>query len=175
MWWFTADQHFDHTNIMKHCNRPFSSVEEMNEHMIEIWNKYITGADVVIVAGDWTLHHKRQYVYEKFTKRVRGNVIFLKGNHDWWLKGDKYIYHRTIKGQGIAVSHYPMRTWKNHQHGWWNLHGHSHGTLAPLYNQLDIGVDVAFQFYNEYRPFSFEEIKQIMEERKTTEEEKWER
>ena len=34
-----SDSHFYHENIIKYCNRPYSSVDEMNADMIEKWNK----------------------------------------------------------------------------------------------------------------------------------------
>lgn len=48
MIFFTADTHFGHENILKLCNRPFSTVENMNETMIAAWNGRITGADTVL-------------------------------------------------------------------------------------------------------------------------------
>lgn len=157
MYWFTADLHLDHTNIMKHCNRPFKYVEEMNEKLIENWNRVVKKGDVVVVAGDFTLHHDANYVHEKFTSKLNGNKIFLKGNHDYWLKEKRYLYHKKIENQFVAVCHYPFRTWKNSQHGAWNLHGHSHGELSPFKNQIDVGVD-RWNYY----PVSFENIKEIL-------------
>lgn len=34
MIYYTADPHFGHRNILAHCNRPFSSVEEMDKALI---------------------------------------------------------------------------------------------------------------------------------------------
>lgn len=36
--WFTSDHHFNHANIIKFTDRPYSTVEEMNEAMIAGWN-----------------------------------------------------------------------------------------------------------------------------------------
>ena len=163
-YWFTADQHFDHTNIMKHCKRPFKNVHAMNNYLMARWNEVVKGGDVVIVAGDVTLHTNTELVYKKFLNRLQGNKIFLRGNHDYWLKEKRYLYHKRIENQAVAVGHYPMRTWKNSTHGSWNLHGHSHGTLEPLYNQLDIGVDSAKKILGSYRPFNFNEVREIMED-----------
>ena len=38
---FTSDHHFGHDNIIKFCNRPFEDVREMNQVLIERWNKKI--------------------------------------------------------------------------------------------------------------------------------------
>ena len=153
MYYFTADLHFDHKNIIKYCKRPFSSVEEMNDALIYNWIDTVKSNDVIVVAGDVTLHTNYDIVYNRFLKHLPGNKIYLKGNHDYWLKEKRYLYHKTIEGQFIAVSHYPMRTWKNSNHKSWNLHGHSHGTLEPLRRQYDVGVD-----NNDYKPISFEEF-----------------
>ena len=44
---FTSDHHFGHANIIKFCNRPFKDVQEMNETLIERWNKKVKPKDHV--------------------------------------------------------------------------------------------------------------------------------
>ena len=39
--WFISDTHFGHTNMIAYENRPFSSTEQMNEVLIENWNKVL--------------------------------------------------------------------------------------------------------------------------------------
>lgn len=165
LWFFTSDFHFDHKNSIPYCKRPFSDIEEMNEGLISNANERVRKIDHFVIAGDLTLHHKKEIVYRKFLNRLNGNHIILKGNHDYWIpKGSgRYIFHTTINGQFIAVCHYPMRSWNRSIHGSWNLHGHTHTLLAPLRNQYDIGVD-----NNNYYPISFEEIKVYMDNQPET-------
>jgi calcineurin-like phosphoesterase family protein len=77
------------------------------------------------------------------------------------------------------LCHYAMRVWNKSHHGAIHLYGHSHNTLdemTPLianpnwigdgyytknYRTMDVGVDC----HPEFRPFSFHEIKEIMEKR----------
>jgi calcineurin-like phosphoesterase family protein len=163
MYYFTSDQHFDHINIIKHCYRPFRTVDEMNENIINAWNLTVTPDDVVVMAGDISLLPKADLIHKRFLSRLVGNKVYLRGNHDHWMKEKRYIYNKRIEGVHVSVCHYPMRTWQNSNHGAWQLHGHSHGTLEPFHNQLDIGIDNAFKIFGSYRPFSFNEVKAIME------------
>lgn len=52
MIYFTADTHFGHENVIRFCDRPFSSANEMDEAMIANWNARVKGDDTVYVLGD---------------------------------------------------------------------------------------------------------------------------
>lgn len=52
MIFFTSDTHFYHTNIIKYCNRPFKSMHEMNEVMMNNWNKIVKPTDTVCHLGE---------------------------------------------------------------------------------------------------------------------------
>lgn len=52
MIYFTADTHFGHENVIRFCDRPFSSANEMDEAMIANWNARVRGNDTVYILGD---------------------------------------------------------------------------------------------------------------------------
>ena len=83
-YFFTADEHYGHTNIIKYCDRPFSSVEKMDTEIIKRHNDLVSPRDITIHAGDFTLAKKA--FAENYIKRLNGTHIFLKGSHDYWLK-----------------------------------------------------------------------------------------
>ena len=39
--WFISDTHFGHENIIQYCNRPFTCADEMDEYMVDQWNKCV--------------------------------------------------------------------------------------------------------------------------------------
>ena len=52
MIYFTADNHFGHENIIRFCNRPWKTAEEMDEAMIALWNERVRNNDTVFILGD---------------------------------------------------------------------------------------------------------------------------
>ena len=86
-----------------------------------------------------------------------------------------------INKKRVIMQHMPLRVWDKSHHGSINLHGHCHDTLppmtkfgellgpnnhhVPLARQMDVGMDVAFRMFGEYRPFLWDEIEQIMSTR----------
>ena len=75
----------------------------------------------------------------------------------------------------IILFHYPISSWNNMYKGSWMLHGHTHGALYTskemdhyykTMKTMDIGIDVAYDIYGEYKPFNFKEIQTIINKRK---------
>jgi calcineurin-like phosphoesterase family protein len=162
MYFFTADEHYFHSNIIRFCGRPVKDVEEMNELQIGNHNSVVKGGDTVVHAGDFTLLKDRKKIQQDLIDRLNGNHIFLKGSHDYWLPRNKsiQIWEKMIEGHYVVVCHYNMRTWARSHYNSWQLYGHSHGKLEPEGKQWDIGVD-----NNNFFPVSFDQIKEIMAKR----------
>lgn len=160
MYFFTADEHYGHTNIIKYCNRPFKSVEEMNEVLISNHNSLIGDNDMVVHVGDFTLQSFERAM--EYLDQLKGKHIFLRGSHDYWLKKVtpvQDIYERKFNDIYIIACHYPMRTWPRSHHGSWQVHGHSHGMLSSIGKQWDVGVD-----NNDFMPVSMWRLKEIMKD-----------
>jgi calcineurin-like phosphoesterase family protein len=80
MIYFSSDHHFGHSNIIKYCNRPYSSVEEMNEKLIENWNATVKPEDTVYYLGDFSLSTKP---VKEITPKLNGHKLLIPGNHDF--------------------------------------------------------------------------------------------
>lgn len=52
---FISDTHFYHGNIIRFCNRPFKSVEMMNETIISNWNNTVGQDGIVFHLGNFCL------------------------------------------------------------------------------------------------------------------------
>ena len=158
-WWFTSDLHLDHPWIAGW--RGFCSVPTMDKHLIDGWNSRVNPGDVVVQLGDlyWSSNTDRLF---KILKKLHGNIIHVKGNHDYWVRKLKpnfrRIYQRMIDQNYFVCCHYPMWSWNRKDYGAIHLHGHSHGKTLPRVNMLDVGVDSAKTLLGDYVPFSMEEV-----------------
>jgi|GEM_PF-3806875 len=52
--WFTADFHLGHKNIIRYCDRPFDTVEEMNRTILDRLNNLVKANDIFAVQLDKT-------------------------------------------------------------------------------------------------------------------------
>lgn len=167
MIYFTSDTHFGHENIIKYCDRPFTSVEEMDETLIENWNNVVNPGDVVWHLGDFTLGDV--WRARSYFKRLNGIIRVLRypWHHDSrWVPKAGDVVSQCGNAQGIAISirpplvvlelpeygkdghpqalvlcHYPLAVWDRKHYDSWHLFGHSHGTYENGGLSFDIGVD----------------------------------
>ena len=159
--YITADSHFGHGGILSprmHRPRPFSSVEAMNEALIQQWNNRIREDDVVWHLGDFAYAASAAMCREIFG-RLNGRKHLILGNHDHarttalpW-HSQQQMAEPVIEGRRIVLCHYALRTWHGMHRGAIHLHGHSHGSLPGTARSCDVGVDDW-----SYRPVTLAEV-----------------
>jgi len=162
-YFFTADYHFGHTNIYKwYRQNKYSSVDEMDEILIQNWNSKVSDRDTVYFLGDFAWKDPVNYV-----NRLKGNIILIMGNHDYRWKKRLSLFKEVkdymvlnVNKTPIVLSHYAFRVWYNSHYNSWHLYGHSHGKLSSLGKSIDIGVDAII---DRKHPLSFDEIKNILD------------
>lgn len=174
MLWFISDNHYYHFNVIKYSQRPFSSVEDMNEALIKNWNAVVKTNDEVWDLGDFSFGTYQQTC--DVLKRLNGRHNFVMGNHDKVITKNKEALlkdkllesvqdYKLLKynGQKIVLFHYSLRVWDGSHHGSWCCWGHSHNNLEQPYGKsIDVGVDSTV-ITSEYRPISFDEIKKFID------------
>lgn len=177
--WFISDIHFGHKNIIKYANRPFSSVEEMNETIVKNWNMRVGDKDIVFNLGDLSFFPKDG---ANLVRRLNGKKYWILGNHDRDISQLKPFFgwignyaELKVKDEDtdsgirfIVLSHYPFASWKLSHKGSWHFHGHCHGELFhENYPRVDVGVDGQKGSHDPtYGPISYQEIKTIITKRK---------
>ncbi len=159
-----SDPHYGHSNIIRHCNRPFWKLndpyypdEDQKDNLVpdvHLMNKVITDninevADVndeVHCLGDWAFRGQNADVYRK-NIRCR-NINLILGNHDdhniskyKTFQSVQHYKELHYKGKLIVMFHYPLRSWRNSNHGSIHLFGHVHGNMPGIGRSIDVGVD----------------------------------
>lgn len=142
--WFTADQHFGHENIIKYCNRPFKSVEHMDMEMIRRWNERVAEEDTVYHLGDFAFRWVMKP--QDYLDQLNGQVTIIMGNHDRSNGVKSKLTSAVIKHGGIDIwmSHEPKGMYKfnfcGHVHEHWKLRRRGPHVI------VNVGVDV-WNFY----------------------------
>lgn len=169
MTFFTSDLHLGHANIIRHCNRPFESVEEMDEVILQRWNAKVNPADTVYILGDLMFRNSKPP--EEYLAQMPGKKHFIVGNHDkaWMKKTDLGRWFGSVDMmlftsdglRKLTMCHYPMMSWPFSNHEGWMIYGHIHENTDmdywPLIDRYDrmlnAGVDI-----NGFAPVTFDEM-----------------
>lgn len=150
--WFTADTHFGHKNIIFLTRRPFSSIYEMDETLIDNWNKRVKKHDFVIHLGDFSYRNEKHISY--YLDRLHGHITFVNGNHDLDLNPVIQSLVITLMEEDIFCVHDPKDFSSSYSI---NLVGHVHGNwlVKKFYatTLINVGVDVW-----DFAPVNIEEI-----------------
>lgn len=142
-----SDTHLGHANMLTFKNwdgspvRAFSSVEEMDETIVDNWNRVVKPGDKVYHLGDAVMNKKSLPIFS----RLNGKKVLIKGNHDTCTLKQYAEHFYDIRGSHLLdnfiLSHIPVHPaalearWCNG-----NIHGHLHNNLVMMDQVADSGI-----------------------------------
>ena len=165
MKYYTSDLHLSHKNIIAYEDRPFNSIEEMNNTIIDNINYRLSSDDELYILGDFTLE-KNPHRVSELIKRIKRKKHLIIGNHDYFVKNeslcslfDSVHHYLEIEddGQKIILFHYPIQNWNLKHYGSIHLYGHVHSKdrlQLREENAFNVGVDV-----NNFKPVTLRELR----------------
>ena len=155
-----------HNRILEKFNRPFSSVEEMHEMIINNWKNKVKADDTVYILGDVGMYHPKEI--GNILNNLPGHKILITGNHDFknihsgsYKKVfDKITSYLEIEdnGRNVILFHYPIEDWNGKYREYYHLHGHIHNnedSLSQKERRFNVSAEVV-----DYTPVSLDELEQ---------------
>lgn len=145
--WLTADWHLGDSRF-ELMGRPFNSVEQYIDTLIENHNRVVSPDDHVIVVGDVCYQQTPEFL--PFVKKFNGIKTLLRGNHDRVFSDsdlnpyfevifpDGCGFYDTFGGVKCYVTHYPTCG----REEVFNVVGHIHSSWKYQLNSINVGVDV---------------------------------
>ena len=166
MKYYISDLHLFHNRILEKFNRPFSSVEEMHEMIINNWKNKVKADDTVYILGDVGMYHPKEI--GNILNNLPGHKILITGNHDFknihsgsYKKVfDKITSYLEIEdnGRNVILFHYPIEDWNGKYREYYHLHGHIHNnedSLSQKERRFNVSAEVV-----DYTPVSLVELEQ---------------
>ena len=168
-----SDTHFGHAGVCRFtCDdgvtkiRPWTDPNEMDEEMVKRWNETVGKNDKVYHLGDVVINRRCLATL----RRLNGDKVLIKGNHDIFKLQDYLPHFRDIRGyhvmNNIILSHVPVHPESSGRFRA-NIHGHLHqrrvlkdGEIDPFY--FNVSVE-----QTDFRPILFEEVLKRISEQQT--------
>ena len=165
--WFTSDLHLGHKNIGKFRDNVENS-DENTEWIVDWWKANVKKRDTVIMLGDSCFTEEAIDVLAS----LPGRKVNQGGNHDdlpttSYLRAFDVVrgcekYHKLG-----WLSHFPLHP--DELRGKFSIHGHVHYQTLPDYRFVNVCCDNLQR--NIGQPMiELEELRKVIELRKTTEE-----
>ena len=175
--WLTSDTHFFHENILKYCNRPFGSIEEMNEGLVKNWNSVVKPDDHVYHLGDFCFGNVEKWNWCLEPGRLNGHIHLILGNHDpdrvfrpgtMFERFDSIEFQKILimEGWTVILNHFPFASFSNNlDHKVMQLLGHIHSGPDGIGNVMLEGNKLQWNQYvgvdnNNYTPVSWAQIRE---------------
>jgi len=171
---FISDLHFGHKTIIRFDNRPFKTIEENDQTLIERHNAVVKPTDVTYFLGDISWHGSKET--KEIFDQMNGKKILIKGNHDrGQYEGifDEILPYKEIVvsgGKTVVLCHYPIHFFNKHYYGAFMFYGHVHNShewnMTESLRQDIENIDVKCNMINvgcmmpymDYTPKTFTEI-----------------
>lgn len=158
--WTISDTHFGHANMLTFKRedgitpvRQFENVEEMDEVMVDNWNRIVKPQDHVYHLGDVCMNPKHLDI----CFRLNGHKRLILGNHDHWDMRKYQPYFEKIFASrvfdGMIMTHIPVHVDSLGRFGA-NVHGHVHLNSLPDPRYVNACVEV-----RRFAPVALEDIK----------------
>lgn len=168
--WFSSDWHFNHENILKftsdytgeHLRPEFSSVEEMDEAMIDRHNTVVRPFDKFYCLGDVGFGKER---LATILPRLNGKKRLILGNHDQYEMTFYERYFQKIMVswrplRSLIFSHFPLHIGEDDKKLLANVHGHVHKNTLNDKRYLNLSVETI-----NYTPIHYDQIIEIYKDR----------
>lgn len=163
-----SDHHFGHANIIEYCDRPFTSVGQMDDTMLNRYYETVDSDDILIHLGDITMDMSDgRDVIKRFTK-LDGDLL-VQGDHDVGLSPSDAPFPIV---DSCTLSHGEYEFYCTHRpahvpDSWdgWTLHGHHHNNDVDEYPFVHFDarrVNVSAELL-EYRPLALEILTQLLD------------
>lgn len=132
---FVSDTHWGHKNILNFepYHRPFDTIEEHDQVLIDNWNSVVNKKDIVYHLGDVVFGKENM----KKLGLLNGDKRLIMGNHDCYVTSDYLRYftklHGCLQWQGFCLlTHVPVNPQQLGNRFKYNIHGHLHSKNVTL-------------------------------------------
>ena len=172
-----SDPHFGHAGVCRFMRndgvtklRPWTDPDEMDEHLVKVYNERVKPNDKIYFLGDVVINRRALSTLS----RLNGDKVLIRGNHDIFRDDEYRQYFRELRAyhvmNGMILSHIPVHAESLGRFGV-NIHGHLHSnrvmkargvdarTGEVLYsNEIDVRYHCVCVEQTDFAPILFEDV-----------------